>query len=827
MSDPLDRLITEFADVTAKANLTKPSVHRRPGSALARVMAAALVLVVGGAAVVAVLGTRVAQGPATSSHVAVDRSGDYQLTLTTDATQYLPTQAISAVAELAYVGTSPSVEIGSLGPAPIGFGVRQVSGSINAEPSWELQCMQVDLSRDQPLRQPFTKFGGWNDSDPNRDFYAWFFHDPQLHLPTGTWEIYAKVDAGPNGGDCQGQIELQATVTITVLPGSPIPIPSLPTPFPPGVPTPPPPTASPAWLACSAIVNNIPMVLSNDAAVADAFETTAGDLSNYVLRYSDPTGGGGPTSDWRSAPGAITVCWFDGDLMTETPGPPGHDTSAVRVLVAISGGEAELVAIARHDSSLLPTIDPATVQFPTGPTPSPAPPSATPSAGGTVVIPNVDGGWWAPDGQHLLVDEEDGVHILDANGQHDVDTPAYSGSEAAWLDSTKVAVLVRENQTDATGQISFYDLSGALSGHVDGQYQSSLVSQGNDVLAAVGLATDNTLGDTYKVWDNGVLSDWRQGEPLAWSADGTMLAVLMPKLVGLRPGGSMSTLASIVNAGDPSDHGDLVVVDRQGDDVLRIPGLVASTFAPYVFSPDGRYLAACLSNRSDTIDAMRVIDTQTGSITDVAQSCAYEVGWSDEPRLYLSSALGSPIAWTPEEGVTPTSLPDETSVAVAPNGDLVNWSNSGDSAIRVISGGATIVYALDGDVQSAGWDPDGQRITVTSAGALTIITPSAGSPAPSPSASSWAIDAANARFLALVFFNGPTAHGTDAVVDGVNVQSVSLGTDTKTGRPAWIVQVSGTVTEPGGGATKGSTYLSAMVLAVDAQTGEVEILAQG
>ena len=61
----------------------------------------------------------------------------------------------------------------------------------------------------------------------------------------------------------------------------------------------------------------------------------------------------------------------------------------------------------------------------------------------------------------------------------------------------------------------------------------------------------------------------------------------------------------------------------------------------------------------------------------------------------------------------------------------------------------------------------------------------------------------------------------------MSVQYVSLGTDSKTGRPAWLVQVSGTVTEPGSGGSKGPTYLSTMVLGVDAQTGDVDILAQG
>ena len=251
MSDPLGQLISDFAEVTAAARVSRPDRRARRSYSLARAFMGALVVIVVASVALVVLATRVPQSPAAS--MAVSRSGDFQLTLTTDSTEYTQSQDINAVAELAYVGSSPSVEIGSLGPRPIGFGVRQIGGSIDYEPEWEAMCIPVDLTRDDPLRQPFTKSGGWSNSDPNRDFYAWFVGDPQLHLPSGNWEIYAKVDAGPDGNDCQGQIELQASVTITVLPGSPLPIPSLPTPFPPGVPTPPPvpmstptPTTSPA-----------------------------------------------------------------------------------------------------------------------------------------------------------------------------------------------------------------------------------------------------------------------------------------------------------------------------------------------------------------------------------------------------------------------------------------------------------------------------------------------------------------------------------------------------------------------------------------------------
>ena len=180
-----DQLLGEFAEVTAKAHLARPSLHGRRSAALGRALAAVLVVVVAGAAVVAVLGTRVGQGPAASAGVAVDRSGDYQLTLTTDGTEYTPTQAINAVAELTYLGNLDRVTKAATA-GPIQFGIEQVGGSISLVPSSLLMCSEFDLVRDQPLSQQFTKSGG-DLSGPNASFYRSFLEDPEFHLPLGQW----------------------------------------------------------------------------------------------------------------------------------------------------------------------------------------------------------------------------------------------------------------------------------------------------------------------------------------------------------------------------------------------------------------------------------------------------------------------------------------------------------------------------------------------------------------------------------------------------------------------------------------------------------------
>lgn len=85
------------------------------------------------------------------------------------------------------------------------------------------------------------------------------------------------------------------------------------------------------------------------------------------------------------------------------------------------------------------------------------------------------------------------------------------------------------------------------------------------------------------------------------------------------------------------------------------------------------------------------------------------------------------------------------------------------------------------------------------------------------------IDQARATTLAREFF--ATAHGDGATVSNVHVLSVALGTS-RTGRSAWDVNITGDVTEAGNSSGSPS-YGSAMWLFVDAETGAVQVFAQG
>lgn len=122
--------------------------------------------------------------------------------------------------------------------------------------------------------------------------------------------------------------------------------------------------ANRAVAACSAILDNIPSVIveSGQATVAAAYEVTGEQLTKYFVKTLDANPNQSNGSAWWNHPTKrVDMCLFDGDFTTMTPGPPGADKSAPRVLVVISDGDAEFWALAREDPNALPAVDPATL----------------------------------------------------------------------------------------------------------------------------------------------------------------------------------------------------------------------------------------------------------------------------------------------------------------------------------------------------------------------------------------------------------------------------------------------------------------------------------
>jgi hypothetical protein len=117
--------------------------------------------------------------------------------------------------------------------------------------------------------------------------------------------------------------------------------------------------------ACQAVVEDpiqaMIVVRSGKAQVSAAYALTGDELASYLEKASSANGLGDSSSVWRTkAETVVQMCLIDGDLFTQTPGPPEADRTAVRVLVVISNGDAQLWAIARADKSQLPLRDTST-----------------------------------------------------------------------------------------------------------------------------------------------------------------------------------------------------------------------------------------------------------------------------------------------------------------------------------------------------------------------------------------------------------------------------------------------------------------------------------
>ncbi len=285
----------------------------------------------------------------------------------------LPTEA----GLFAFRVLSDSVEyLGPVVETPTGetvWTVSDIKGGDHPEPSDEVYAVAGWLVQTSPVSCPappdlgsnsdlsYYCGGSWITPDPTRSIIsrsgnAMVFRlifDDGLHVQHGAYDEFAVAPAA----DDLGAVPRFATYLIRPA-GCPVdvmgdcPVWRMLGRLEPGAPSP-----NAAEAACSAILDDIPMVIvkSGKAALAAAYEVTGEQLATYL----ETTFGHG-RSQWRDRPTQVVeMCIFDGDFDTMTPGPPG-DKSALRVLVVISDGVAQFWARTR-ETSAIPTTDPATM----------------------------------------------------------------------------------------------------------------------------------------------------------------------------------------------------------------------------------------------------------------------------------------------------------------------------------------------------------------------------------------------------------------------------------------------------------------------------------
>lgn len=114
---------------------------------------------------------------------------------------------------------------------------------------------------------------------------------------------------------------------------------------------------------CRATLAHIPLVEVNsgEPTLAAAYAVSGPELDRYLSDQASRAGVELGSTGWASDTSEdVSMCLFDGDFLTNTPGPPGHDRSAVRVLVVVANGKARLWSVTTEKSAL-PATDPGSV----------------------------------------------------------------------------------------------------------------------------------------------------------------------------------------------------------------------------------------------------------------------------------------------------------------------------------------------------------------------------------------------------------------------------------------------------------------------------------
>ena len=127
----------------------------------------------------------------------------FELVLRSEKQVYAVDEPMTVGATLVYRGPLDSIDLFGSGSGPLIFSLEQLDGPIDMQPVLTADCARHTFLRDEVLRKPFAKSGGFSDDEPMAGFWRAFFADRQLRLPAGTWRINASMSL--DAGECGGQ----------------------------------------------------------------------------------------------------------------------------------------------------------------------------------------------------------------------------------------------------------------------------------------------------------------------------------------------------------------------------------------------------------------------------------------------------------------------------------------------------------------------------------------------------------------------------------------------------------------------------------------------
>ncbi len=314
---------------------------------------------------------------------------------------------------------------------------------------------------------------------------------------------------------------------------------------------------------------------------------------------------------------------------------------------------------------------------------------------------------WSPGGTYVAVTlgasgEQADVQILRSDG-----TPVETVTAwwFAWIDdSTYVGTDSGAGSTDA--------MNHTFMGHVGSSARTDLpgVSSTCGILGggrgAVALMT-NAACTQYVIWTPNGLSPQRSGEPVVFSPDGSLLAVVHDPTPGVD--------------GDPVAPGPVpeatldIVRTSTGESVARAGKVAWHYGTTIIFSPDGKRVAYLIRMpERPSADGFGILDIASGTVSVLDAGLGPVRGWLANDRLLVASQ--TPGAPAPK-GLAVTALNGAAdTVAVSSTGRVASGLSSDQSTesstLALDFGGEHQTLELPGFPGLLVWSPDGSKLLV-------------------------------------------------------------------------------------------------------------------
>jgi hypothetical protein len=328
---------------------------------------------------------------------------------------------------------------------------------------------------------------------------------------------------------------------------------------------------------------------------------------------------------------------------------------------------------------------------------------------------------WSPDGSRYAISvgtaDSSVIDLFDRSGT-EVGSVALVVFQFAWLDANRFVFL--SNRGNGSGGVAtFLGRVGSNEFTEIGPY--GVLAAGPSGSRALTLQGDGDPNVNLKrqyvvVSADGSVSKPRDGDPEAWSRDGSMLAVYHATALAPEPSGVQ-----------PPTLGSLEIVRPTGERVASTQKLSFASPVALAFSPDGArvaftYDAAPLTGAAQTA----VLEIRTGHVTIIPESGPLTWASNDQLLLaYTSTDYGKTpsaiMSWSTVTGRVTKYGPGDT-VGASGLGTVVigsdtthvfTWTTTTGGSTR--TGTFTLGYSMGFGswIPDSAWSPDGSSLILT------------------------------------------------------------------------------------------------------------------